>query len=95
MRGGNVMVRADDAALEDREITPGHIIPEVRANIFLCAMVDGVVTCKFVADFSIGRSLIRHDVGCAVNVSDHRIAERPGADVGDVTGADLTAALHQ
>ena len=50
---------------------------------------------EIIADALIGRRLVGHDVGSAVDLRHHHVARRGAAHISDVAGADLPAALDE
>ena len=56
---GNVVIRSDDPALEDREVIFDRVgVPELRANVFLGAVVDGAVAVELAPDLGIDRCIV-------------------------------------
>src|SRR5438067_13255480 len=64
-------------------------------NVFLRTMVDGAVTCEFVADRWINRRLVSHHVGLAACVLDDDRPQVLRGDVGNMEAPRLAAALYQ
>src|SRR4051812_45943535 len=82
MHLADVEVATVNAALEDREeVLDGVRVPEVGADIFFGAVVDGAVTGEPLADLGIDRTFVGHEVGGRIHLSGDDGAEGCGSDV--------------
>ena len=63
VRLGNVEIAAIDGTLENRKVVLDRVgVPEVRADIFLRAVVDGAVPGELATDRPIDRAFVGHQV---------------------------------
>ncbi len=67
----------------------------VAPHVLISAVVDDFVACKLRADNSVLSGVIRHKEGFAAHLGNEDGAQRLGADLGDVEGADLASSLNQ
>lgn len=92
---GDVLINAVDAALEDRKVALDGVGVGVAPDVFLGAVVDGLVRSEVPADAGIDRRLVAHEAAVHVGVAPEDGPQQLGSDVRDVEAADLAAALYQ
>ena len=82
MFGRDVVVCADNPALEDRKVAFGRVrMPKVRADIFFDGVIHSAVSGKFFSDGVINWRIASHDVRRSVNFGIHYLAKRPPGQV--------------
>ena len=65
----DVVKRASDPALEDREVVFDRVVvPKLGADIFFGTVVDGAVPCELTSYGGLDRGLIGHDVAGLVDL---------------------------
>ena len=91
----DVMIDANDAALERREVAFDRVAVRGAAHVFVSAMIDHFMAGKLLAHAHVVASRIRHQRGLAAHMRNNQRAERLTADVGNVMRTGLAAALYQ
>lgn len=92
----DVLVNAVDAALEDAEVTLNGVGVDIAPDVFLGAVVDGLVpTTEAHADVGGHTAIIGHVAAVGVDVLGQDWPQVVGIDVGDVEAADMAPTLHQ
>ncbi len=90
-----VMIHADDAALEDREITLNRVCMSVAANIFLRGMIDSQMARKAFACAPIDTAFISPKVRLWRNLLNQNGFEVRAGHIRDMEGGNTTLTLDQ
>ena len=91
----DVVIGADDAAFEDREISLNRIGVSVAANVLIGAVVDRFVAGELFSDVVVLAAFVRHQRRLAADLSNQDRAQRLAAHLWHMERADLSAALDQ
>lgn len=94
---GDMVVDANDAALQDREVIFDCVrVPEMGADVFICGMVDATVHhLQALRDSGIDRAVIGHKHGCLIDLLFDDGLECLAIDIGDMECADASVAFNQ
>ena len=86
-----MVIGANDAALENGKEVFGGIGMLVTAvfHIFLCAVIDGIVSAELAANAGVNRAFVGDKVRRAVNIGNDKGANGFGIDVGNVKAANM------
>jgi hypothetical protein len=91
----DVVIYAGDPALENAEIILDRVGVGVTANIFLNAVIDGLVSFERAAHDAVLTGIIRHQRRLAMHLRKKDGAQGLGVDAGDVLRTDPTATFDE
>lgn len=90
-----MVVCSINAALENREVSFNGVDMNVATDVFAGAMVDVTMLGKFASYLHVGATFVRHDVGCAMDLSLDNRAKVGGINLRDMVRPDAAFALNQ
>lgn len=90
-----MLINAIDATLEYGEETLHRVGVGIPAHIFILAVIDALMTGKFLARFRVAGRLVSHQIGVLGNLLVKLRLKRVAGDVGHMEGADGAFTLDQ
>src|ERR1700733_14098258 len=90
----DVVIGADDAALEDRKITFNRICVSIAAHIFASAMIDRLMARKLFANMEILAAFIGHQCRFTADLFNQDRTQGLTTHMGHMERAHLAPTLH-